>query len=160
MSPFILNFHGVGQVSRDIEDGERNCWLDVSFFEATLDIVRDHSHVQLTVDDGNSSDFEIVLPALLKRGLQARFFICAGRVDQPTFLDRAQVRELRANGMSIGSHGMAHISWRRLSPSLLAEELEGSSGTRAIRSCAAACTSLFLRITRWLRLWDPQRTAP
>ncbi len=126
LAPIILNFHGVGRISRSLEDGEHEYWLGVSFFEAVLDLVRGHSHVQLTFDDGNSSDFEIVLPALLKRGLQAKFFICSGRVDQPAFLTRAQLRELQAHNMGIGSHGITHVSWRRLSPRLLTEELEGS----------------------------------
>lgn len=126
MSLIILNFHGVGPVSRSIDEGERNCWLDQNSFEAVLDMVHDHPHVRLTVDDGNSSDFEIVLPALLRRGLQATFFICSGRLDQPTFLSRDQVRELRTRGMGIGSHGVAHLSWRHLSPARLCDELEGS----------------------------------
>ena len=109
MSPIILNFHGVGPVTRRIDDDERNCWLDQDTFEEVLDLAQGESRVQLTFDDGNSSDVEIVLPALLRRGLQATFFICSGRLDQPTFLSRTQVRELQAHGMCIGSHGVAHL---------------------------------------------------
>ena len=122
----ILNFHGVGPVMRSIDDGERNCWLEKDTFEAVLDLVQGKRHVRLTFDDGNISDVEIALPALLRRGLRASFFICSGRLDQPSFLTPAQVCELQARGMSIGSHGVAHISWRHLSLSRLQDELESS----------------------------------
>jgi peptidoglycan/xylan/chitin deacetylase (PgdA/CDA1 family) len=122
----ILNFHGAGPASRVLDAGERNCWLEQEDFEAALDLVKGQAHVQLTFDDGNASDLEVALPALLRRGLRATFFICSSRLDQPTFLTRAQVRELRARGMAIGSHGAAHISWRHLPADRLVEELEGS----------------------------------
>lgn len=126
MSLIILNFHGVGLVPRNIDDGERNCWLDQDFFEAVLDSVRNEPNVRFTVDDGNASDVELVLPALLRRGLRATFFICSGRLDQPTFLSRQQVRELLEQGMGIGSHGVVHRSWRQLTFTQLTDELEGS----------------------------------
>ena len=126
VSPIILNFHGVGLVPRNIDEGERNCWLEQDSFEAVLDLAREQSHVQLTFDDGNASDVEIVLPALLRRGMRAAFFLCSGRLDQPGFLSRKQVRELLSNGMPIGSHGVAHRSWRKLNPEQLSIELEGS----------------------------------
>lgn len=126
MPSVILNFHGVGPLLRSADDGERHCWLDQNHFEAVLDVARDHSSVRLTVDDGNASDFEYILPALLRRGLKATFFVCAGRLDQPGFLGGEQVRELRRHGMGIGSHGVAHIPWRKLPPPLLQTELESS----------------------------------
>jgi biofilm PGA synthesis N-glycosyltransferase PgaC len=126
VTSLVLNFHGVGPIPREISDGERNCWLETAHFEAVLEIVRGQPHVELTFDDGNASDVEIVLPALLGRGLRATFFICSGRLDQPTFLSRSQVRELRAAGMGIGSHGIDHTSWRRLAQDQLAQELASS----------------------------------
>jgi len=125
-SLIIFNFHGVGPVRRTIDDGELRCWLGQEFFEDVLDLVRDHPHVRLTVDDGNASDVEIILPALLRRGLAATFFICSGRLDQPSFLNRAQVRELQSRGMRIGSHGAAHVSWRHLAWDRLREEIVDS----------------------------------
>jgi peptidoglycan/xylan/chitin deacetylase (PgdA/CDA1 family) len=126
MLQLILNFHGVGPLSRDINNDERDCWLDRDFFEAVLDLVSRCPAVKLTVDDGNSSDCEIVLPSLLQRGLKAAFFICSARLDQPTFLNRTQVGEMQSQGMRIGSHGAAHRSWRNLSPDRLREEIVDS----------------------------------
>jgi peptidoglycan/xylan/chitin deacetylase (PgdA/CDA1 family) len=122
----ILNIHGVGPVPRSIDAGERACWLDEHDFYALLDVVKDHSQVRLTVDDGNLSDYQIILPALIQRGLTATFFICSGRLDQPTFLGRSHVREIRSRGMGIGSHGVTHRSWRHLMPFQLGTELEES----------------------------------
>ncbi|MBZ5499102.1 MAG: polysaccharide deacetylase family protein [Acidobacteriia bacterium] len=126
MFRIILNFHGIGPITRKIYNGEHNCWLDQDFFEGVIDLVRGQEHVRLTFDDGNASDIEIVVPALLRRGLKATFFICSGRLGQPTFLNKAQVRELQAHGMSIGSHGVSHLSWCHQHATRLCEELEGS----------------------------------
>jgi len=126
MSVVILNFHGVGPVPRDLDGGERDRWLDRDFFEAVLELVPGGPHVRLTFDDGNVSDWEIALPSLLRRGLQATFFICSDRLDQPTFLSRVQVRELQSRGMGIGSHGAAHVPWRHLSPDRLHAEIVDS----------------------------------
>ncbi|MDB6169033.1 MAG: polysaccharide deacetylase family protein [Verrucomicrobia bacterium] len=122
----ILNFHGVGPVTRDVDNGERNCWLERAAFDAVLDLVHGHSHVRLTVDDGNASDHDQILPSLLARGLMADFFVCSARIDQPTFLSHAQLRTLRDRGMGIGSHGATHRAWRGLPPEELRVELTDS----------------------------------
>ena len=70
--------------------------------------------VCLTFDDGNSSDFNFVLPALRKHSARATFFIVTKWLDQPGFLTSAQVRELHCSGMQIGSHSMSHPDFRKL----------------------------------------------
>jgi peptidoglycan/xylan/chitin deacetylase (PgdA/CDA1 family) len=122
----ILNFHGVGPVSPSTPAAERDCWLDQEFFQAALDLVEGQAHVQLTFDDGNASDAEIVMPALLRRGLSATFFVCSGRLGHPAFLSPARLPELLAHGMRIGSHGVAHVSWRHLPAPRLWDEVAGS----------------------------------
>ena len=126
MSQLILNFHGTGPVTKVLDPEEFECWLETDFLESVFDLVCGQRHVRLTVDDGNLSDIEVILPALLRRGLQATFFVCSGRLDRPSFLSRSHIRELRANGMQIGSHGVDHVSWRHLSQSRLRAELEDS----------------------------------
>ena len=113
---FVLNFHGIGAPRRELDEGERGVWLDRRRFAEILDAVRDRADVRLTFDDGNRSDVDEALPELASRGMHARFFVCAGRFGDPDFVDRVQVRELRDAGMAIGSHGMDHVGWRRLSP--------------------------------------------
>lgn len=126
MPLIILNFHGIGPIRRNLDSGECNCWLEQDAFEEVLEVVRGQEDVRLTFDDGNVSDFEIALPALLRRRMRAAFFLCSGRLDQPGFLSCKHVRELLSSGMQIGSHGVAHRSWRKMNPEQLSIELEGS----------------------------------
>ncbi|QNE36693.1 polysaccharide deacetylase family protein [Leifsonia shinshuensis] len=113
----IINFcfHGIGTPAQERESGESGYWVSERMFLDLLDEVALHPNVRLSFDDGNRSDIEIALPALLDRGLTATFFALAGRLDDPASLDEADLRELRAARMRIGSHGWNHVPWRRLS---------------------------------------------
>ena len=113
----VLNFHGVGEVRRELEPGEDGVWCDLRRVQAILDMVAtSKSRVEITVDDGNESDVSVLLAELSKRGLLATFFVCAGRIGKPGFLDRSQLRQLVEAGMGVGSHGWGHLDWRRLAP--------------------------------------------
>lgn len=105
-------FHGIGIPARELEPGEAAYWIEEDTFRGVLDLVAEDRRVQLSFDDGNASDIEVGLPALLERGLVATFFVLAGRLDQPGSLSREDVRALAAAGMRIGTHGMAHVPWR------------------------------------------------
>lgn len=107
-------FHGLGSCTLEREPGEAHYWVGVPEFLRILDTVADMPGVALSFDDGNRSDVEVALPALVERGLGATFFALAGRLDDPASLDAADLRELRASGMTIGSHGWAHVPWRGL----------------------------------------------
>lgn len=120
-----LTFHGIGKPPTDVSDAERALWLSRPRFEAMIELAaatRDLSLV-LTFDDGNESDVTFALPALVQRGLRACFFLPAGRLDQGGYLASDEVRTLVASGMTIGTHGMHHRPWRRLSDADLHEEL-------------------------------------
>lgn len=123
MSLLILTFHGLGPPPREPQPGEADCWLEQEAFEEVLDLVVGQPHVRLTFDDGNASDAETALPLLTQRSLTATFFVCSNLVDQPTYLSRNQLRELRQTGMRIGSHGADHVSWRNLSPERFRQEV-------------------------------------
>ena len=118
-----LTFHGIGVPPRPLDEGEADVWITREHFAAVLDAVADRPGVRLTFDDGNASDLEVALPELRRRGLAATFFVVAGRLGAPGFLDEDGVRELAASGMAVGSHGMRHRPWRRLDPETLGEEL-------------------------------------
>jgi peptidoglycan/xylan/chitin deacetylase (PgdA/CDA1 family) len=131
-----LTFHGIGDPARPLDSAEADVWLDRARFASVLDAVAGRDDVRISFDDGNESDLEHALPALSERGLRATFFICAGRLGQPGFVDADGVRRLRSAGMSIGSHGMNHVSWRRLNRSETQREivqakraLEDTAGT-------------------------------
>lgn len=109
-----LCFHGIGTCEREREPGEAHYWVRETVFLGILDGVRDERHVRLSFDDGNRSDVDIAAPALEERGLRAAFFPLAGRLDDPASLAPADIRALRAAGMTIGSHGWSHVPWRGL----------------------------------------------
>lgn len=116
MSRRLINlcFHGIGTPARELEPGEDRYWITEELFLAVLDEVSDREDVRLSFDDGNASDALIGLPALVERGLAGTFFALAGRLDQQGSLSGAQLRELAAAGMTIGTHGMEHVPWRGL----------------------------------------------
>ena len=118
-----LTFHGVGEPPRVLDRGEADVWVSKKRFAALLDAAAERNDVRITFDDGNVSDLEHALPALRARGLEATFFIVAGRIGTPGFLDASGVRQLAAAGMEIGSHGMRHRPWRHLDALARDEEL-------------------------------------
>jgi|SRR5580704_3648164 peptidoglycan/xylan/chitin deacetylase (PgdA/CDA1 family) len=120
---FLLNFHGLGEPPGDVSGGEKECWIDTRFFTEILNTLIGRSDVGLTFDDSNESDHAIALPLLKARGLRARFFVVADRIGKKGYLSKEQLRELCAEGMTIGSHGMRHRQWARLSEPELKEEL-------------------------------------
>jgi peptidoglycan/xylan/chitin deacetylase (PgdA/CDA1 family) len=152
-----LTFHGVGEPPRRLDPGEADVWVSRDRFLAILDAVEDQTDVRISFDDGNASDIEHALPALRERGLTATFFVVAGRLGEPYFLDIAAVRELESAGMQIGSHGLRHRAWRGLDDGALREELldakailEAAVGHRVLQ---AACPfgSYDRRVLRRLR---------
>jgi peptidoglycan/xylan/chitin deacetylase (PgdA/CDA1 family) len=152
-----LTFHGIGRTERRLEPGEELFWLDEGEFASALDSVAGRSDVRITFDDGNASDVEHALPQLRRRGLTATFFVVAGRLGAPGFLDEAGVRELTDAGMGIGCHGMRHRPWRRLDRPALWEELveakrvlERVAG-RPVTEAACPFGSYDRRVLRFLR---------
>lgn len=116
-------FHGIGTPGREMEPGEDRYWISVDLFHAVLDEVRTWPSVRLSFDDGNTSDVEHGLPALLERGLTADFFVLAARLDSAGSLDEEAVRLLHSSGMTVGSHGMWHRSWRGMDQATADTEL-------------------------------------
>ena len=64
--------------------------------------------VALTFDDGNASDHAEALPALVRRGLKAAFFVSPALVGEKGYLAWSQLRELADAGMTVGAHGLDH----------------------------------------------------
>jgi peptidoglycan/xylan/chitin deacetylase (PgdA/CDA1 family) len=116
-------FHGIGVPRRELEPGEDGYWIGTDQFLALLDDLMSWPAVRISFDDGNASDLDIALPALVDRGLQADFFPLAGRLGQRGSLDGPAVAELHRKGMTVGTHGMWHRSWRGLDPATAEAEL-------------------------------------
>ena len=122
---YIINvlFHGVGTPRRLLEPGEDRYWVDRQRFLRLLDELVGRPEVRISFDDGNISALDIAMPALVERGLRADFFVVAGRLGEPGSLDADGVRELHRWGMGVGTHGMAHRSWRGMDPPTRTREL-------------------------------------
>jgi peptidoglycan/xylan/chitin deacetylase (PgdA/CDA1 family) len=80
----------------------------------------------LTFDDGLSSHYEAVFPALLEHGLRATFFVTTALVGSNGYVSWSQLRGMSAAGMTIGSHGRDHIDYSRVNPAIAQLELERS----------------------------------
>jgi peptidoglycan/xylan/chitin deacetylase (PgdA/CDA1 family) len=107
-------FHGIGTPARELEPGEARYWVTEKAYLDVLDEVAGWGPVRVSFDDGNASDVEQGLPALVERGLTATFFVLAGRLDGRGSLGRDDIRALLDAGMSVGTHGMHHVPWRGL----------------------------------------------
>jgi peptidoglycan/xylan/chitin deacetylase (PgdA/CDA1 family) len=127
-------FHGIGVPNRDLEPGEDEYWVDTDTFPRVLDEISGWPSARISFDDGNASDVQIGLPALVQRGLVAQFFVLAGRLGTPGSLDEDDVRELRHHGMTVGTHGMNHSPWRHMSP--LMRDIELVEARRKIAEIA------------------------
>lgn len=129
----ILNlcFHGIGSPARELEPDEELYWLETAQFEEFLEVIARYPSVRITFDDGNISDVAVALPALRRLGLRAAFFVIAGRLSQPGSLSAGDVRSLARQGMTIGSHGMRHVSWPSVGQVGLNEELAVAAETIA-----------------------------
>jgi peptidoglycan/xylan/chitin deacetylase (PgdA/CDA1 family) len=116
-------FHGVGTPRREVEPGEAGYWVSLEEFRGILDEIAGWPAVAISFDDGNDSDIRFGLPELRSRGLAATFFPLAGRLGAAGSLSTADVRSLAAAGMRIGTHGMAHRSWRGMDRATTTAEL-------------------------------------
>jgi peptidoglycan/xylan/chitin deacetylase (PgdA/CDA1 family) len=155
----ILNFHGIGEPGRAYEPGERRYWLSRAEFTRILDLVSampKSIDVRLSVDDGNRSDFEIIAPELKRRGLTATFFILAGKLDKPGYLQRSHVTDLARSGFEIGSHGLDHVDWAAADHASLQCEISKSKQIiesligRPVTAAAAPFGSYDCRVLRML----------
>lgn len=114
-----LTFHGIGDPVVPLAEGEGRYFVPRSAYEDTIaslsGIEAAHGvRIHVTFDDGNLSDWQFGLPALVKAGRKARFFVLAGRIGKQGYLSGDQIREMQAAGMAIGTHGWDHVDWRRL----------------------------------------------
>lgn len=128
MKELILNFHGLGHPPVETDRSEIPYWWDKAAFETVLNTLEaqapaHRAQFKITFDDGNASDALIALPALDARSLKATFFICAGRIGTPGYLDASAIKDLLQSGMKIGSHGMNHVDWRATSNEQLHVEI-------------------------------------
>jgi len=125
----ILTYHSI------IEDGQkpRDFYrVPVSNFRGQVEYLVHsprstvHGQVILTFDDGDITNYTNAYPILKELGLSAYFFILLSRVGQDGYMNWGQIKELRNNGMIIGSHGMTHRILIAISDKEIEAELKDS----------------------------------
>lgn len=79
--------------------------------------------IAISFDDGDEGQYARGFAALAERGLGATFFITTSWVGTPNFVTWAQLREMRAAGMSIQSHTHSHPFLSELDGRALLAEL-------------------------------------
>jgi peptidoglycan/xylan/chitin deacetylase (PgdA/CDA1 family) len=94
---------------------------DEPSFETT-----DPFRIGISFDDGNASDYDLVLPALKQHNFKASFFPISNYVNKPGRLSAAQLCEIAGQGHCIGSHGMTHEILTKADPGVQMRELQES----------------------------------
>lgn len=64
--------------------------------------------VIITFDDGCETDLIAAVPVLKRNAFNATFYITAGFLNRPGFMNSSQLQELHALGFEIGCHSMTH----------------------------------------------------
>ena len=82
--------------------------------------------VALTFDDGHISNYDIVFPLLLEKGVHADFFVNPATIGQTGYITWSGLREMVENGMSIQSHGYSHRYFDELTEPEIHNELDRS----------------------------------
>jgi peptidoglycan/xylan/chitin deacetylase (PgdA/CDA1 family) len=108
----------------------------------------------LTFDDGAASDYTHVFPALCELKLRATFFVVPSRVDTPGHVTWAQLREMVAAGMEVGSHSLTHPFLDRLDAAGLRREFGVSKTILEDRLGSA------VRAASLPRGWEPPGLEP
>jgi peptidoglycan/xylan/chitin deacetylase (PgdA/CDA1 family) len=82
--------------------------------------------IVLTFDDGYDDNYRVALPVLLRQGMRASFFVVTGKIGQPGYMTWAQARQMREQGMEIGSHTVHHYTLNEINLKEMERELLAS----------------------------------
>ncbi|MDR6553407.1 polysaccharide deacetylase family protein [Paenibacillus qinlingensis] len=93
-------------------------------FENKSGITAPNKPVLLTFDDGYIDNVEEAMPILAKYHFPATLFMSPGMVEDPSYLNWEQVKQLQEAGWDIQPHGMTHPHLPRLSAEQQAYEIK------------------------------------
>jgi peptidoglycan/xylan/chitin deacetylase (PgdA/CDA1 family) len=84
------------------------------------------AEVLITFDDGTECHYELARPILNEFKCKGHFFICTKRVNQGGYLTSDQIKEMCAEGHTIGSHTETHPALSSLTRVQLEREIRSS----------------------------------
>lgn len=141
----VLMYHGLHSGPEDPGVYDAVYSVGPSEFDAQLDWLADNDYrtvllrdldpagqsgsgrrIVITFDDGDISNLQVALPALIKRRMVAEFFVTADFVGRPGRLAPPDLRTLAEAGMSVQAHGCSHRYLSELSLAEVEEELSQS----------------------------------
>jgi peptidoglycan/xylan/chitin deacetylase (PgdA/CDA1 family) len=82
--------------------------------------------VVLTFDDGYADFATAVEPVMARYGFVATDFVVSGFVNRPRYMTAAQLQQMVANGMVIGSHTVHHVDLARMPLAAAGAEIDSS----------------------------------
>ncbi|MBI3617132.1 MAG: polysaccharide deacetylase family protein [Candidatus Omnitrophica bacterium] len=82
--------------------------------------------VVITFDDGYADNYQYAFPILKKYGFPAAIFVITDVISAGEFLTTAQMKEMLAQGIEIGSHTRRHAYLPGILGKTLLEEIQGS----------------------------------
>ena len=120
----VLLYHRVGDTQGHMTVSSKRFATDLTnlrtmgFSTISLDLFRRYladpetplpeNPLMISFDDGYRDNFLNAYPILREQGMTAAFYIITGMVGEDDRLTPAHIREMAANGMSIGSHTVSH----------------------------------------------------
>lgn len=107
-------------------------WLARTGKVVTLEETLDHTRrdpIAITFDDGYRDNLTVALPLLEKFSLPMTLFVVAGFVGSDGYLSEEELREISKHPLvTIGSHGLWHRHFNRITPEEARFELTESKG--------------------------------
>jgi peptidoglycan/xylan/chitin deacetylase (PgdA/CDA1 family) len=159
----VLLYHKVGKDTDSLTVSTKRFAQDMEYLAQqgytalSLEQVRGRLHneeadlpgkpVLITFDDGYLDNYTNAFPILQKYNLKASFYIITGIIGNENRMTAAQIREMDAAGMGIGSHTVTHRSLGELAAQETAVELSRSKATleqilgKAVNFIAYPCGS-------------------
>jgi peptidoglycan/xylan/chitin deacetylase (PgdA/CDA1 family) len=125
-TPFSLSPEAFdGQMAALARSGAAVSLADVAAFVAGRTSLP-RGAVLVTIDDGDPSVLEAAVPVLQRWRIPSVLFTIAGAPDAYRVMSDAQLREVAAAGVEIGSHSLTHRSMARLPRAEAAHEARAS----------------------------------
>lgn len=113
--------------------GKHMQWLsDHDYTTVTMDTLTDIldgtctgpvKPVVITFDDNNRTQYEVAFPILKKHWFKGVFYFVANRVESPTYITRAEIKEMADAGMDVQSHTVTHAWMTTRTPTQLDHEI-------------------------------------